>query len=103
MIDNFLKKQFEFYIEFRNSISRSREDIREGIENSIKKIEKTAESPQEFATKYKSFLYLEEIIKELCENYLIDSNSQDIAREKISLLWGRIKKERETLAEKSNK
>lgn len=99
MIDDFLKKQFEFYIEFRESVSRSRDNVSDQVLEAIEKINNVAKSPQEFATKYKAFLLLEEIIKELCENYLIEAHKQEMSKEKMAVVWGKIKKERESLAQ----
>lgn len=97
MVDDYLKKQLDIYIDFRNSVSRSREDIGKMIRSAIEDLNITITKPEDFALKYKAFLYIEEIIKEMCDNYLIDSHSQDISRDKIKLLWGKLKLERDNI------
>ena len=97
MIDEYLKKQLAIYTEFRKSVSRSRDDIEDIINNSILSINKKIEKPEDFAEKYKAFSYIEEIIKEMCDNYLIDSHAQDISKDKVKILWGKLKLERDSL------
>ena len=98
MIDNYIKKQLEIYVEFRKSVSRSREDIEGSIDNAVSILNTKIEKPEDFAEKYKAFSYVEEIIKEMCDNYLIDSHSQDISKDKINILWGKLKIERDSIS-----
>ena len=87
MLELFIKKQIEHYKKIREDNTLNKNIIKK-IDWAILVLDMEPETKEEYADTYKAFLLINDIIEELSNNYLIDMNSQEIAKEKMfALEW----------------
>lgn len=94
MIDSYLMGKIEFYKNFLSSNTISATQRIKRIDDAVTIIQGEVRTRDEYVEAYKALTLIQDIIYEMCDNYLVDSSTQETLREKMNLLTLLLKKKR---------
>lgn len=97
MLDEYTLEKLKFYKSFlsQNTISASQRLYR--IDTAIETLSKEFTSTVEYVEAYKALVLVKDIIHEMCDNYLVDSHTQEILKEKMNFLTLSLSRKRDAL------
>jgi hypothetical protein len=97
MLDKYIIEKIELYKDFLQQNTLSATKRLERIDMAVKAISSDFKTPEEYLEVYKGHTFLTDIIFEICDNYLVDSHTQDLLKEKMNMIAKTIHKKRDSL------